>query len=90
MYVSDRALVPVWCVWPLCAGGCSKAVAIANTSWPTVNCTSMESGCHDCVGPIPSTAVVEAAAKLRTAESVTLLPFGATDIRMGVLPASWQ
>ena len=85
MYVSDRALVPVWCVWPLCAGGCSKAVAIANTSWPTVNCTSMESGCHDCVGPVPSVPVPAA-----PPATVTLLPFGATDIRLGVMPAIWK
>eukprot|EP01050_Picozoa_sp_SAG11_P015841 SAG11_NODE_2097_length_3828_cov_3.021990_1_plen_387_part_00 len=37
----------------------AKAVPIENASWPTVNCTSMESGCHDCVGPIPSSAVGE-------------------------------
>ena len=67
----------------------AKATSIANTSWPTVNCTSMESGCHDCVGPIPSEAVVRES-MLREGESeMVLLPFGATDIRMGVLPATW-
>ena len=27
---------------------------MANTSWLLVNCTSMESGCHRCVGPVPA------------------------------------
>jgi hypothetical protein len=56
----------------------------------------MESGCRDCVGPVPSSEAVAAA--VQTAETrdsmvrvgeATLLPFGATDIRMGVLPATW-
>jgi hypothetical protein len=67
----------------------AKATSIANTSWPTVNCTSMESGCHDCVGPIPSEAVVRENMLRERESEVLLLPFGATDIRMGVLPATW-
>ena len=69
----------------------AKATTIDNSSWPTVNCTSMESGCHDCVGPIPTAKIVETSAKTAQAPSeVTLLPFGATDIRIAVMPASWQ
>ena len=67
----------------------AKAAVLANSSWPTVNCTSMESGCHDCVGPIPSSSAVEEARAAEEGE-VTLLPFGATDIRMGVMPATWR
>lgn len=62
----------------------AKAVVIGNHTWPTVNCTSMESGCHDCVGPIPSSSVVDdsvASAGNNALAEVTLLPFGATDVR---------
>jgi hypothetical protein len=70
----------------------AKAATIANTSWSMVNCTSIESGCRDCVGPIPSSAIVDAsaAADANAPALVMLLPFGATDIRMGVMPATWQ
>eukprot|EP01052_Picozoa_sp_SAG31_P002116 SAG31_NODE_71_length_28115_cov_4.128105_16_plen_62_part_00 len=51
----------------------------------------MESGCHDCVGPIPTPEQAAAATTDEPAPSlVTLLPFGATDIRIGVMPVIWS
>ena len=47
----------------------------------------MENGCHDCVGPIPLNPTAAAGA---APAKVRLLPFGATDIRLGVMPAIWK
>jgi len=56
---------------------------VAQKDWPTVNCTSMENHCHQCAGPVPNVSSPSAQGP------VTLIPFGATDIRMAVLPALW-
>ena len=50
-----------------------------------VNCTSQESGCRECAGPPPRDIPSDA-----PEIDIKLLPFGATDVRMGVLPYVWR
>lgn len=62
----------------------AAVVGVAVDGWPTQNCTSMESGCHTCVGPVPTTPATKLTGAPR--RSVSLVPFGSTDIRIAVLP----
>lgn len=61
----------------------ARGVSLRKEAWPTVNCTSMESGCAHCVGPAPYVNVTTAS------KPITLLPFGATDVRIAILPVLW-
>ena len=62
----------------------ATSTTMSATTWSTVNCTSMEDGCHACVGPTPNVTEVV------TKQSVTLIPFGATDVRIAILPVLWS
>ena len=74
----------------------ATAAVIPAADWPLVNCTSMESGCKSCVGPVPGSAAAAAAGWPRlpttthTTQRVSLIPFGATDVRIAVLPVHVQ
>jgi len=65
----------------------APTVVLQPSEWAMVNCTSMENGCRECIGPVPSISATDVRA--RSKETVSFIPFGATDIRMAVLPASW-
>lgn len=67
----------------------AKALPLPASVWPTVRCTGQEDGCHDCIGPTPTEQMVHDHAVLEP-EIVTLMPFGATDVRVTVLPATWR
>merc|ERR550525_108836 len=57
---------------------------LVDKTWPTVSCTSMEKGCKKCAGPLPNVTSID------VTHSITLIPFGATDIRIAILPAVWS
>lgn len=63
----------------------ARAVVVPPSAWPAVNCTSMEAGCRECAGPPPRDVPSDA-----PEVDVKLVPFGATDVRMGVLPFVWR
>ena len=65
----------------------ATVVDLAPEDWPTGNCTSMESGCHSCVGPVPKALAAPRLASMPR-RKVSLIPFGATDIRIAVLPVA--
>jgi len=73
------------------------AKAVLVPSWKMRNCTSMENGCHHgsewdngCVGAVPHAQALSEKEKLQPARTVTLLPFGATDLRLAVLPVRYK
>lgn len=66
----------------------ARAIRLPAATWPTVNCTGQEN-CQNCVGPVPAEEAVHKHA-MGPPETVTLLPFGATDVRIAVLPATWR
>jgi len=63
----------------------ATGIKLSDQDWASVNCTSMESHCANCAGPVPRNV-----SKSTSTEAITLIPFGATDIRMAVLPALWS
>eukprot|EP00927_Polykrikos_kofoidii_P068291 TRINITY_DN6364_c0_g1_i1.p1 TRINITY_DN6364_c0_g1~~TRINITY_DN6364_c0_g1_i1.p1 ORF type:complete len:692 (+),score=87.96 TRINITY_DN6364_c0_g1_i1:81-2156(+) len=57
---------------------------LTEKSWPTVKCTAFEDACQKCVGPVPNVTTPA------FTSMVTLVPFGATDVRTAVLPFVWS
>ena len=74
----------------------ARSVELPAESWPLVNCTSMEKGCTDCVGPVPALSAIQktddgsSTDASSSEEPLVLVPFGATDARIAVLPVKQE